>query len=100
MGPSALLRTISTGRDETPEQRRPHGIDSIYDEIGKISADREADQNRNRPDPESTCTRSVTSFCHRLNGVSHIGFLQNLLSNYRGSPTAADCRPGKESGST
>jgi hypothetical protein len=73
-----LSRSNNQSRDETPEHRRTHGIDSIYDEIGKISSNREADQDRNRPDPESTCTRSLFSLCHWLNGVSHIGFLSKF----------------------
>src|SRR6266508_3419359 len=42
-----FCRADHDARDKTPDERRPHGIDSIHDQVGEIPTDRKADQNRN-----------------------------------------------------
>src|SRR5215207_472285 len=60
-----LGRSNNEARDETPDQRRPGRIDSVHDQVRQITTDRKADQNRNRPDPQSTGSPAVVS------GVRH-----------------------------
>jgi hypothetical protein len=47
-------RSDHCARDQTPAKCRAHGIDSTHDQVGNKPTNREADQHRDRPEPQLT----------------------------------------------